>query len=85
MRFITIQSPRYSILSNLPLLFFGVLFVLSVASPLKNLSQGPFLAAVASFRLFKVKIMLDGEGNFLIERLRAKTTCIKTPVLTIIV
>ena len=38
---IPIQSSRSSILSNLLLFLVGVLFVLCVASPRKNLSQGP--------------------------------------------
>jgi hypothetical protein len=41
------------------------------------------LAAVALIMLLKVKIMLDGEGQFLIERLKAQTTRTKTPLLDI--
>ena len=49
MHLIPIQSSRYSILWNLPLFSVGVLFVLCVASPRKNLSEGPSFVAVASF------------------------------------
>jgi hypothetical protein len=50
---IPIQSSRYSILSNLPQLSVDVLFVLYVASPRKNFSQGPScVLAVALLMLY---------------------------------
>jgi hypothetical protein len=69
---IPIQSSRYSILSNLPLFSVGVLFVLCVASPRENVSQGRFLVAVALFMLCLGQILLGAEGKFLMECLRAQ-------------
>jgi hypothetical protein len=56
-----IQSSRYLILSNLPLLSAGVLFVLCVASPRKNHSQGPYFGGCVFLMHYLGQIMLDDE------------------------
>ena len=49
---IPIQSSKYSILSNLPLLSVGILFVLCVASPRKISLRANCFVAVALFMLY---------------------------------
>ena len=80
-----IKSSRYSNLSILPIFSVGVLFVLCVASPRKNLSQGPSIGGFGFNLCFiKVKIMLSEQGKLLIGCLGAKATRTKTPVPAII-